>query len=304
MLELKLNTPDTAQINTKTDDFVGIAEAMVIDSPEMLDFANGELEKVKAQIKALDAQHGELKSPVLELGRKIDGMFFPAIRTLQTVEKTYKGKIGPYILEQQRIAQEEQRRRDAEAERERRRVQKEAAAAERQAAEQRRQAEAEAAARRKQAEDEAEAQREEVLKLVQAGDTEGAERVVEDADRAVQDARALEDRQRQEAADTQTQQNTQVAVTRLASRVIAAAPVAAVVKPSNISARAVYKAEGVDLAATVKAAAAGDATAMACLAFDTKKIGQLVKSLEDNFKVPGVLVRTEAAVSQRSARAA
>lgn len=59
----------------QADNMLSIANAFVIDSPEMAEIAAEELGVVVSAIKALETERTELKKPVLEAGRKIDDLF-------------------------------------------------------------------------------------------------------------------------------------------------------------------------------------------------------------------------------------
>lgn len=82
-----------------------------------------------------------------------------------------------------------------------------------------------------------------------------------------------------------------------AQNVQAPMPVVPVVASDGVSSRQVWKGEGVDLDATIKAAAAGDTLARACLMFNTTVIGQQARSLKDAAKIPGVRIWPESSIA-------
>jgi hypothetical protein len=82
-----------------------------------------------------------------------------------------------------------------------------------------------------------------------------------------------------------------------AQNVVAPMPVAPVVASAGVSSRQVWKGKGEDLDATIKAAAAGDTLARACLMFNETVIGQQARSLKDAAKIPGVRIWPESSIA-------
>lgn len=68
------------------------------------------------------------------------------------------------------------------------------------------------------------------------------------------------------------------------------------------SVKKVWTAEGQDIDACIKAAAAGNRNARACLTWNTTDMGARAKALKADFVVPGVLVREVPTMSTRATR--
>jgi hypothetical protein len=90
------------------------ALALPCDTPEEYEAITVLMVDIKNHVKNVESTRKELKAPVLEAGRRIDGLFKPALSMLAEVQKILKTqKAGPY-LQKQAI---EKQRAEAEANR-------------------------------------------------------------------------------------------------------------------------------------------------------------------------------------------
>lgn len=296
-IEVKVVRPPLQAMNAGSL-FVATANELVIDCPEMLEFANDTLGDVLKQAKDLEARREAGKKPILEAGRNWDALFKPAIESCEAASKIFKAKILAYQQQQRELAAAEQRRLDAIAEAERQRLADEAAEIQRKADEA-------AAAERKRIADERRATEladQEARRIAdeaaEAGNAAEAERIREENDRLQREAderarqaeRDAEERAAKARVEAQGLQRTAAVVT---------APVVAVTKLAGASTRMVWKGEGVDLMATVKAIAAGDAP-LSLVMFNEPKVTQMAKSMGADMKYPGIRVWEEAVLAKRT----
>jgi len=79
------------------------------------------LKEVKADSKRLEEKRKELKEPILEAGKRIDGLFKPVILILDDTARAIKSSADTYITVQDKIRQEEERIEQEKADKERRR---------------------------------------------------------------------------------------------------------------------------------------------------------------------------------------
>jgi len=110
------------------------AQALVIDSEEMLQLAGEDLRSVKALQKQVEETRTSITGPLNQALQAVNALFRQPAEYLQQAERTLKTCIGNYQAEQQRIAdlaRQEAARKQAE---ERKRLAEEAAAAEAEAA--------------------------------------------------------------------------------------------------------------------------------------------------------------------------
>jgi membrane protein involved in colicin uptake len=289
-----MNVKDLSVSLTLTPELVGnlsreagaleIAQAYVIDSPEMAAEANKELQDVKRRLKAVDEWRERFLAPVRQLTATANEFFNPARKALQEAEMHLKGALIDWtskeeerVAAERRKAEEIARRLRAEAEA---RAAAERARAEQEAAEKRRQA-AEAEERRRKAEAE--------------GNAKAAATAAAESARREEEARA-----KIEAGEARAQQ---------AQMAAAAAPVAEVAAPAKLAGftpRDNWVAEFTTTedeakALIVNAIAVGRADLLGLLIVDAKAAGRLAKALKKNFNVPGMLAVNKPVASSRAA---
>jgi hypothetical protein len=99
------------------------ARALTVRTQEELDYASSLLRDIKTRRGALEDKRKEMKTPILEAGKQVDGLFKPIIEELDAAERVIKvDKIQPYLTEQERIRREAERQAQEAAERERKRL--------------------------------------------------------------------------------------------------------------------------------------------------------------------------------------
>ena len=209
------------------------------------------LKDVKTFTKAINDAHATAKAPVLELGRKIDALKKDLTADLDAEATRISRLIGEFNAEQERLAEEERRKAEAEA----RRIREEA---ERQAREAREKAEAEARAAAAKA-----AQETDALKRAQA-------------ERAAADAKQ---RAEHEAAAAKAKAEAQAAATTLAVA-------AQTAKPAGVSTRADVEFEVTDIAALYAAN-----PSLVTLTVKVADLKAALKALPEGATLPGVVHR-------------
>lgn len=127
-------TPETATTLQRETGALEVAQAYVVDSPEMADLANSELRLVKERTAKLKELKAAFVLPAKQIIGSAEALFDPPLAALDAAEKYLKGQLIAYTAEQARIADEARRARDAE-ERKRRQEAEAKAAAERAKAE-------------------------------------------------------------------------------------------------------------------------------------------------------------------------
>ena len=99
------------------------ARSLAVRSQEELDFASGLLRDIKTRRAALEDKRKEMKAPIIEAGKQVDGLFKPIIEELDAAERVIKvDKIQPYLTGQERIRREQERIAQEAAEKERKRL--------------------------------------------------------------------------------------------------------------------------------------------------------------------------------------
>lgn len=288
--------PELAKLKGQVGGLQGIAEAYVIDSPEMYQAAADDLVEWRTNLRELERQRVWLKAPFLEGGRRIDAMFDLPKQALEMAGKLLADKMAVYKTEQDRIAdekrralEEQQRKEREELERQQREAEERARKARDEAARVEREAKERADEQRRAKEAEAEAAR-------KAGDEEAARAAEKAAEEAQQQADAEAEEARQRAAAEEEIANEEAAQAQAEMDIADVAPppmvAPSVAQASGVSARTTWKAKTIDKAQLVKAAAAaleaGDDTLLAYLVVDEKALNGIAKSLKGAARVPGV----------------
>lgn len=290
-------------------------EDMVITSADDYRVAATDLQSIKGQFKAVDAQREELKAPSLEGCRRVDAFFRAPLEFLKSAEEILKKKLQKWDDEQKELARKEQQRLDEIARQERLKREAEAREAQRVADEKAAAARREAEAQR-QAADKARREAEEAKR---AGDAAAAAAAAKAADEAARAAQKLETK-----AETTEQRGAQRAEALQARAASIVAPIVQVEIPkvAGVSNRDNWRAECIDLKSLVLASAVTIVREMGGLndekvkkIFNTsptvpvgllmandKVLGQQARSLKEHFIAPGVRVyndRTKASTAQR-----
>lgn len=170
-------TPELAAELQRDQGALEVAQAYVIDSPEMAREANKELANVKARITRLKEAKALFVAPAKQIITNAEGFFDPAMVALQSAEKFLKDALLRFQEAEERRLEDARRQREAEERAARQKAEQEAAAA-------RARAEEQAAAARKAAQ-EAEEKR---LAAEREGNARAAAAAA--AEKAKQEARA------------------------------------------------------------------------------------------------------------------
>lgn len=118
---LQYETPDQALMVRQATAVLDDVKAIVIDSPEMLEYGTGELTAIVTRKKQLTEQRMSVTRPMDEAKARIMDIFRGPIDYLEQAERTLKGSIQAYQrrLEVEARKQREDAERAARAERER-----------------------------------------------------------------------------------------------------------------------------------------------------------------------------------------
>jgi hypothetical protein len=170
-----------AQVEAEVAAAKAAAEAIEVVDQASADNAAELLREIARRKKAAKALHKELKAPILDAGRTLDGKLKEWTAPLDAADEIVRPKLGTYTAEQERIRREEEAR--LEAERQER---------ERKAREAREAQEAEERRKREQAEKEAREAEEEARKAKDAEDRAAAEALAEEARIKAQEAAVAE----------------------------------------------------------------------------------------------------------------
>lgn len=118
--ELPANLSESAQ------SLLAIAGDFVIDSEETREMADNELAGIKRQMKRLDDMRSDMKAPILDAGRKIDGLFNPMIDVCKRAAALLQPKILSYDRELAAARAEMQRKLQIEADAQKKQLEEQA----------------------------------------------------------------------------------------------------------------------------------------------------------------------------------
>lgn len=294
---LSVNLTMTPELNNELQREAGslaVAQAYVIDSPEMAQAANTELQQVKGRITRVKEQKAGFVEDAKRIIARAEALFDPAINALVESEKFLKGGLLTYQQNEERKADEARRAQEAADRAARQKAEQEAAAA-------RARAEEQAAAARKAAQD-AEVKR-------QAALAEGNARAA---------AAAAAEKAKQEEKANAAIQNGEAKAMEV-EQIAAAAPSLVVVpqpqKLDGFSMRDNWIAElapGVadeaDLVPRLVAAITGVEVKdfkrpdiLALVAYESKAAGKLAKALKGSMSIPGLVARNKPVAASRAA---
>lgn len=288
-------TPALLEQLHRDEGSLDVAQAYVIDSIEMAQEANKELREIKARIDQVERAKDGFTLPARQIIDHANAIFDRALARLRQAEKTIKDRLIAFQNEQQRLADEARRRREAEERAARARAEAEAAAA---------RARAEEEARQKREAAAAEAKR--LADAQAAGDA-----------RAAREAAERQAKLEQQAAHAEAAGEARAMELQLAAAP-ANEPEPAPVKIDGLVVRntwAAALAEGVptDESAVplIIAAIAGvppekfaRPELRALLKIEWPKAHQLAKSLEKDMNVPGLQAVRKQSAASRAAKAA
>lgn len=241
------------------------AAAIVIDSNDMLEIANGELGDVKTRITALEAKQKEILEPLATVEKNVRALFREPLRLLNETESTLKLGISNWMRKEQARIAEEKRKAEEEARRTREAAARESARIEAEAKERAAKLEAEAKA------------------AAAAGDVGRAAALEVKAQQA-------EETGYQRAADVSAQ-----------GQMVVAAPVAAAPKAAGVSLRTTWKGRVKDKAKAL-AFIADKPQFHHLVEFDVSAITALAKAMKTGLEtaVPGLEAYEEFSVSKRN----
>lgn len=114
-ITLTVANPQADRLLANAKDIATPASVIVIDSPEMHQLAISEISALQAKSKELEAARMSITRPLDEAKANAIAVFRPAIDYLDNEAKLYKVKVLSYVQEQERIAKEEQAKRDEAA---------------------------------------------------------------------------------------------------------------------------------------------------------------------------------------------
>lgn len=244
------------------------ASELVIDSPDMLQIAGDELREIKGLQKQVEEKRTSIVGPLNAAVKAINDMFRAPAEFLMQAESKLKRVMVTYTTEQERLAEVARRAAEARAAEERRRLAVIAAEQARIAAE-------------------AEAKALEAQQIVEAAVAAGDEEAAAQAMQVVHQHADL-------AASAQA--------AAISAEVVTFTPsVMPAQKVAGISGRVTYSAQVDDLAALIKAVAAGQAP-LECIAADIKFLGAQARAFKKQGQLyPGVMAVAERGISARAA---
>lgn len=267
------------------EQYLQIARAVTIDSPEMATIANDELRATITNLAKVEEFKKRFVQPAKQIIENANELFNPAIKTLTESRDLLKERLSVWTVEQQRLADERRRAREAEERAARQKAEQEAAAA-------RAKADAEAAEKRRQAEAQLEAQR----KAEAEGNAKAAAAAAAAAAKLAEQAAAVT-----ENAEVKAQEKQAAAVATIA-------PEAEPEKVRGFGLRDNWKAqlkapltEEQALEMIVAAVAAGRRDLLALLKIDWSAGDKLAKAQKTMFAVPGLEAVNKQVATSRAA---
>jgi hypothetical protein len=304
--------PAAMQEIRDAEPIIAKARALVVSTPEQYVVAADVLQELRGVFRRLEAQRKGITDPMRASIDRVMALFKPKTDAAEEAGNIVRQKLAAYDAEQQRIAEEERRRVEAEA----RRVRE---AAEAEARRVREAAELVARQQREQAEREERERQEQERRRREAAEAEArARREAEEAQRRGDEEAARAARQREEAATSERRQAEQAerdaqsererlaaAATRVETRAetkaeplqeVATTTVAPVItapaKVAGITRRMVWKYEIVDPAKVART----------FLILDEPKIGKTVRAMGKDAEgtIGGIRVWQEADVAARA----
>ena len=295
------------------DDALTIAQATVIDTPEMATIANEQLRDVKVRLKRAQEIREEFLAPLRQLVDTTNKYLNPAIDSYKNAEKLLKDGLADWqrkederIATERRAAEEAQRKARQEAEA---KAAAERARAEEQARQQQEKARQESEARAR-AEEQARIAAEAKRKAQEDGDKEAARAAAEQERKAREEAQAraaAEAKAIEQAASTLENGNAKAAQMTLAAETTTSVPVVERAVLKGFNTRKNYVAElkpgttEEQALEQIVAAAEQRPDLLAYLTLDMKALNKSAKALEERFNVPGFVAKNKPVASSRAA---
>ncbi len=125
----ELQTEEVTDITTRSDELAENYDGFSIGNVEEYSGAAEHLRMIKSMQKEVEDQRKEITQPLVASQRAANAFFKPFADRLSNAERAIKQAMASWKSEQDRIAREEQRKRDQEAERKRKEQQRQAQAA-------------------------------------------------------------------------------------------------------------------------------------------------------------------------------
>lgn len=276
-----------------------IAENYVIDSQQMNECAAEDLRNIKSLQKRLEDQRTSEVGPLNAEVKKINDEYRAPSDWLKDAESILKNKVLGYTKEQERIAQEAQRKADELARQERARLEAEARAqqaesirlAQEQAKAQAEQRQAEAAARQAQLD----AQR-----SAEEGNL-AAQRAAQAAIEQAEQARLKAEQENAAARAAQEQAQEKAEAAEMTALVTTAPTAQAPAKLSGVSMSKSWKARVTDKKALLKYIAEHADECADWADIKMTPLNGMAKALKQNMQIPGVEAYPDSIVSARAA---
>lgn len=254
------NHPLAVKAIQQADAKYQLADAYVIDSPEMYEMAGEELRAIATKLKEVEETRLSITRPLDETKRRVMDLFHRPLERLEEANSLLRGRMLEYKREEDRKAAEARAAAERAAELERQRLERERVEAEERARELANQA----------------------AVVADAGEAERLRQEADDAAQAAQDAA--------EAAEL-------AEVAPVALPAVTAPKAAGVSSRQNWKAEVTDL--GALVTAAAAALANGDDTLLAYLQANTTTLGQVAKALKAQARIPGVRVYAEEALTVR-----
>ena len=285
-LEVKLAMDEQTRSQLVSfETIMDVVNEFLIDSVDMANLANTELRAIKAKIVRVQEMRKGFTAPARQIIAHAEELFDPAIKALQQAEVVLKERLGLFAQAQQRLVDEERRKREAEE----RHIRQEAEA---KAAAERAKAEEQAREMRRQADEAAEAQR----KAVAEGNAKAAAKAAAESARLEEEARARQQEGEIKAAQTQLE---------AAASVQAQAPAAVAAKIDGFAMRDNWQVElerdEQHAVTQIAAVLASKPELVGLLSLNMSAANKMAKALKQNMNVPGLrAVNKQTAVSRKA----
>lgn len=263
------------------------AISVEIDSPEMFTAAGAELQAIKTRAKEIETLRLSITRPMDEAKKRVMDMFRAPLERLDQAEQVVRTAMLSFQHTEQERAARARREAEEAARIERERLEREQHEAEAEAKRIRQEAEASERARQAEAD---------------AARRSGDEAAAKAAEEAAALQRAEAERMASEAAFIAENAAQELQLAEVAPVYV---PAIQQPKAAGISTRQNWKADVTDLKALViaagDAAKHGDTTLLGYLQANEKAIGQVVRALKAQARIPGVRIYAEDALAVRSA---
>ncbi|MCY1166584.1 hypothetical protein D9M73_65270 [compost metagenome] len=296
-----LAMPDTVTAQRTANNAVRMAEGFVIVSQEDFTLAAEELASIKGKWNKMEAQRTSITGPMNKALDAINALFKGPMSLLKQAENTLKASMLAFSEEQERKAAAEKKKRDEEAAAAQKIIDDQAREVERKAALERQQLADAAADRAREDAKKLEELEKQAVQAQQSGDTAQLEAIEEQIGMIVETSDLASRQERQQAAQIDESATVQAANLRAAAPAVTSmvATYGGPAKAAGVSKSVTYDYELLDMAKLVKHIGENPALAN-LLAIDSVKMRAYVKSLGANANLPGVRVFTKGSISSRA----